>query len=343
MSSPSPSRSSSRASSSSLAGKVVVITGAARGLGAALAISLAEQGAHLALVGLEHDELAHTAAACDRARPHVPPSSTRTSTPIPTPTTPTSTLASTTPIWYADVTDPARMNAVATETVAHFGRVDIVVANAGIALAGPTADADPRAFDRVIEVNLLGSIATARAFLPALLDSRGYLLQIASLAAIAPAPLMAAYCASKAGVEAFAQALRAETAHQDVTVGVAYLSWTDTDMVRSADEDPILREMRARLPWPMNRTTPLAPAVARLTAGIAHRRPHVYGQPWVRALQWLPRAAVPFAIAHGGPRRLKRVDARLHETSHLRQSPIGPGGAAASPARQNQVANHPPA
>ena len=316
------------------ANKVVVITGAARGLGAALAVNLAEHGARLALVGLEQDALTHTATACDHARPTT--SSARahisTSTPNPNPT----------PTWHADVTDRARMNDVADEIVAHFGRIDVVVANAGIALAGPTADADPQAFDRVIEVNLLGSIATARAFLPALAESRGYLLQIASLAAIAPAPLMAAYCASKAGVEAFAHALRAEVAHQNVQVGVAYLSWTDTDMVRAADKDPVLREMRARLPWPMNRTTPVAPAVARLAAGIARRKPHVYGQPWVRALQWLPRAAVPFVIAHGGPREVARIAPRLHETSEQRQRPLGPGGAAASAAPRNQVANHPP-
>lgn len=332
-----------RPSSSPLTGKVIVITGAARGLGAALAISLAEQGAHLALVGLETDELARTAAACDHARrirhtlsaPASPPA--YTSTPTLT-SAPTSTRT-----WHADVTDSTRMTAVATEITTHFGRIDTVVANAGIALAGPTADADPQAFDRVIEVNLLGSIATARAFLPALVDSHGYLLQIASLAAITPAPLMAAYCASKAGVEAFAHALRAEVAHQDVKVGVAYLSWTDTDMVRAADEDPVLREMRARLPWPMNRTAPLAPAVARLTAGIAHRKPHIYAQPWIRALQWLPRAAVPSTIAHAGPREVARQAPRLHETSHLRQRPLGPGGAAASASRRNQVANHPPA
>lgn len=118
-----------------------------------------------------------------------------------------------------------------------------------MATGGPFLDSDPDAFDRVIHVNLLGSIATARAFLPALLESRGYLLQIASLAAITPAPMMAAYCASKSGVEAFAHSLRAEMGHRGVTVGVGYLSWTDTDMVRGADEDDVLRELRARLPW----------------------------------------------------------------------------------------------
>ena len=221
------------------------------------------------------------------------------------------------------------MSEVAAQVLAHFGRIDVVIANAGIALGGPTTDTDPQAFDRVIEVNLLGSITTARAFLPTLARSKGYLLQIASLAAIAPAPLMAAYCASKSGVEAFAHCLRAEVAHQGVQVGVAYLTWTDTDMVRAADEDPVLKEMRARLPWPANRTAPLAPAVERIARAIAKRKAHVYAQPWIRPLQWLPRAAVPAVVALRGKREVARLAPQLSATSHLRQRPVGPGGAAA--------------
>jgi NAD(P)-dependent dehydrogenase (short-subunit alcohol dehydrogenase family) len=333
---------------------VILITGAARGLGAALAVILAKRGARLALVGLESDELARTAAECDRVR-HPTPAAPAPASPHP------ATLT-----WHADVTDRARMTEVADQVRAHFGRIDVVVANAGIALGGPTVEADQGAFDRVIEVNLLGSIATARAFLPALIESKGYLLQIASLAAIAPAPLMAAYCASKSGVEAFAHCLRAEVAHQGVQVGVAYLTWTDTDMVRAADEDPVLKEMRARLPWPANKTAPLEPAADRIANGIAGRKAHVYAQPWIRPLQWLPRAAIPQVVATRGKREVARLAPRLQATSHLRQRPLGPGGAAAATPHQppappaaaqatppappvapdpheNQVANHPPA
>lgn len=313
-------------SRSSLAEKVVVITGAARGLGAALAVNLAEHGARLALVGLETEELAGTASACDQARPKHTHTHNHSPTANPDPATPASPTAA----WHADVTDRARMTEVADQVLAHFGRVDIVIANAGIALGGTAAEADPRAFDRVIEVNLLGSVTTARAFLPALVQSRGYLLQIASLAAIAPAPLMAAYCASKSGVEAFAHCLRGEVAHQGVQVGVAYLTWTDTDMVRAADEDPVLQEMRGRLPWPANKTAPLAPAAARIVRGIAGRKAHVYAQPWIRPLQWLPRAAVPETVARRGAKEVARLAARLHATNDLRQRPLGPGGAAAS-------------
>ncbi len=127
----------------------------------------------------------------------------------------------------------------------------------------------------MIEVNLIGSAVTARAFLPVLMESRGYLLQIASLAAITPAPMMTAYCASKSGVEAYAHSLRAEVGYKGVRVGVGYLSWTDTDMVRGADQDDVMRELRSRLPWPANKTYPLGPAVDRIVAGIERRSSHV--------------------------------------------------------------------
>ena len=291
------------------AGRTAVVTGAARGIGAALARRLAERGVSVALVGLEAAELSATAEACRRhgaAR-----------------------------AWVADVTDLGRMRTVAAEVVAEFGRVDVVVANAGIAIGGPVADSDPDSFARVIDVNLLGSVATARAFLPALVHSRGYLLQMASLAAVAPGPLMAAYAASKAGVEAFAQALAVEVAHHGVTVGVAYLSWTDTDMVRGADEDEPLRRLRAHLPWPANTTAPLGPTVERLLAGIDHRAPRVYGQPWIRPLLWLPRAALPAMVARVGGRDMAKLDDLLGATAEQRLLPLGPGGRAAVTALRN--------
>src|SRR5690606_41254511 len=182
----------------------------------------------------------------------------------------------------------------------------IVVANAGVATGGPFADSDPESWRRVIEVNLIGSAVTARAFLPLLTESRGYLLQIASLAAITPAPMMTAYCASKSGVEAYAHSLRAEVGHRGVKVGVAYLSWTDTDMVRGADQEDVMRELRQRLPWPSNKTYPLGPAVDRIVAGIERRSAHVYGQWWLRGMQGV-RGYLPAVIGTVGQREMRRV------------------------------------
>jgi NAD(P)-dependent dehydrogenase (short-subunit alcohol dehydrogenase family) len=288
-----------------LDGQVVVITGAARGVGALLARKLAARGATLALVGLEPAELQGVAES----------------------------IGPRAAWWTADVTDRAAMTAVAEEVGERFGRVDVVVANAGVATGGPFLDSDPEAFDRVIHVNLLGSVITARAFLPALLRSRGYLLQIASLAALTPAPMMAAYCASKAGVEAFAHSLRGEVGHKGVKVGVGYLSWTDTDMVRGADEDIVMRDLRARLPWPANRTYPLEPAVDRIAAGIVRRSAHVYGQGWLRGMQSV-RAYLPAVI--GGPlgqRQMRRAEPALAAGRGTRRGLVGKGGEADEAAR----------
>lgn len=190
-------------------------------------------------------------------------------------------------------------------------------------------DSDPEAWRRVIEVNLIGGAVTARAFLPVLMESRGYFLQIASLAAITPAPMMSAYCASKSGVEAFAHCLRGEVGHRGVKVGVGYLSWTDTDMVRGADEDDVMRELRQRLPWPTNRTYPLGPAVDRIVAGIERRSAHVYAQWWLRGMQSV-RGYLPMVIGTVGQREMKRFGSRLDGVG---KGLVGAGGEADQKAR----------
>ncbi|AIR98878.1 SDR family oxidoreductase [Streptomyces glaucescens] len=285
----------------SLEGQVAVVTGAARGVGELLARKLSARGVKVALVGLEPDALKEVS----------------------------SRLYGDSDQWYADVTDHEAMARVAGEVEERFGKVDIVVANAGVATGGPFAGSDPEAWRRVIEVNLIGSAVTARAFLPALTASRGYLLQIASLAAITPAPMMTAYCASKSGVEAYAHSLRAEVAHRGVKVGVGYLSWTDTDMVRGADQDDVMRELRQRLPWPSNKTYPLGPAVDRIVAGIERRSAHVYGQWWLRGMQGV-RGYLPSVIGTVGQREIRRFADRL---DGMRTGLVGAGGAADEQAR----------
>ncbi|GGQ99887.1 SDR family oxidoreductase [Streptomyces pilosus] len=277
-----------------LEGKVAVVTGAARGVGELLARKLSARGVRVALIGLEPDALKDVSTRLHSDSDH----------------------------WHADVTDHEAMARVAAEVKERFGRVDIVVANAGVATGGPFTESDPESWRRVIEVNLIGSAVTARAFLPLLAESRGYLLQIASLAAITPAPMMTAYCASKSGVEAYAHSLRAEVGYQGVKVGVGYLSWTDTDMVRGADQDDVMRELRQRLPWPSNKTYPLGPAVDRLVAGIERRSAHVYGQWWLRGMQGV-RGYLHAVIGTVGQREMRRFAGRLDS---VRTGLVGAGG-----------------
>ncbi|MFF1509219.1 SDR family oxidoreductase [Streptomyces sp. NPDC058326] len=289
----------------SLEGQVAVVTGGARGVGELLARKLSARGARIALVGLEPEQLKDVAGR----------------------------LHTEADWWHADVTDHEAMAKVAAEVKERFGKVDIVVANAGVAAGGPFVDSDPDAWRRVIEVNLIGGAVTGRAFLPVLMESRGYFLQIASLAALTPAPMMTAYCASKSGVEAFAHSLRAEVAHKGVKVGVGYLSWTDTDMVRGADQDDVMKELRQRLPWPSNRTYPLGPAVDRIVAGIERRSAHVYAQWWLRGMQSV-RGGLPGVIATVGQREMKRFEPRLASVS---KGLVGAGGAADEQARSERA------
>ncbi|MER5427567.1 SDR family oxidoreductase [Streptomyces sp. NPDC002588] len=260
--------------------RTVVVTGAARGVGAALANALARRGARLAL--LDHDGPALEAAAAE--------------------------LPGTALAIPADVADGTALSDAAEEIRGRLGPPSVVVANAGIAEGGPFALSDPANWRRVIDVNLVGSAQTARAFLPDLVLTAGYHLQIASLASIGAAPMMSAYCASKAGVEAFAHSLRAEVAHLGVAVGIAYLSWTDTDMIRDAGRHPVLRELRAHMPPPARRVHPADAVAARLTHAVEHRRTAVYVPASLRLAQ-VARAALPPLVLRLTRHALPRLEA----------------------------------
>ncbi|MDP9102130.1 MAG: SDR family oxidoreductase [Actinomycetota bacterium] len=290
--------------SSPLAGRIVVVTGAARGLGAGLAEGLARRGARVALVDLEPAELAAVSARCPGSA------------------------------WFeVDVTDGAGLARVAASVAEQLGPASVVVANAGIAAGGSLLVADAAAYDRVIEVNLLGSIRTVRAFLPQVVQTQGYVLQVASLAALVPMPLMSAYCASKSGVEAFALSVRGEVAPFGAAVGVGYLSWTDTDMVRGADAVPGLRDLRAGIPGVLGRTYPLGPVVSRFVAGIEARSPRVYGQRWLSTLALL-RGCLPWALAHAPAAKRRDLEKAMHQVSTSGTMPVGAGGAADTAARE---------
>src|SRR5437588_11154096 len=173
-----------------MSGKVVLITGAARGIGAGVARKLASQGARLALVGLEAEQLRAVAAECGP-----------------------DAIAG-----EAAVTDWAQLRTAVTEVVARYGRIDVVVANAGIAAAGFIRSIDPAAFEKVIEVDLLGVWRTVRVCLPHLIESRGYCLVVSSMAAVVHIPGNAPRDLAKAGVAVFANTLRAEVRHLGVRV-----------------------------------------------------------------------------------------------------------------------------
>ncbi|MFD5876626.1 SDR family oxidoreductase [Streptomyces sp. NPDC060322] len=292
---------------SPLEGRVAVVTGAARGLGAAMARELAARGATVALIGREESTLAMVR----------------------------DTLPGLARCWEVDITDEAGMAAVAEDVRKTLGPASVVIANAGLAEGGPFSESDPATWRRVIEVNLIGSAITARAFLPQLRTTRGYFLQIASLASIGAAPMMSAYCASKAGVESFAHALRAELAHEGVGVGIGYLNWTDTDMIRDADQHPVLRELRAHMPRPARKVYPARTVALRMVRAAERRRAAVYAPGWLRATQ-LVRAAMPPVVTALSKREVPRLErkARFEATGLL-----GAGGRADSDAAGSHLAD----
>ncbi|CAL9624201.1 SDR family oxidoreductase [Streptomyces sp. enrichment culture] len=265
---------------SPLRGRTAVVTGAARGLGAAMARDLSARGARIALLGREERTLAQVR----------------------------DTLPGASRCWEVDVTDDLGMARVAAEIGASLGPPSVVVANAGVAEGGPFETSDPAVWRRVVEVNLIGSAVTARVFLPALFETRGYFLQVASLASIGAAPMMSAYCASKAGVESFAHALRAEVAHRRVGVGIAYINWTDTDMIRDADQYAVLRHLRGHMPPPARTVFPVDYVAGRLVRAVERRRPTVYVPRWLRATQAV-RAAMPPVVTLLSRRELPRLAA----------------------------------
>jgi NAD(P)-dependent dehydrogenase (short-subunit alcohol dehydrogenase family) len=239
--------------------KVVFITGAARGIGADAARRMAARGAKVALAGLEPELLSQVAREIgDRAA------------------------------WFeADVTDVAALSRAVDGAVERFGGIDVVIANAGIAPFATVATIDPTAFERTIEVNLIGVWRTVRTTLPHVVARQGYILTIASLAAALHPPMLAHYAATKAGVEAFADSLRAEIAHTGTRVGVAYFSFIDTDMVREGLESPAAHVMRDATPGPFGKTAPLSAAGKAIERGIAKRADKVYAPRWVLPMTWL--------------------------------------------------------
>jgi NAD(P)-dependent dehydrogenase (short-subunit alcohol dehydrogenase family) len=246
----------------SLQGKVVFITGGARGIGAEVAKRLRNKGAKLVLTDLDKDSLETFAIQLGGVE-HVLPIT-------------------------ADVRDLPAMQAAAEQAVERFGGIDVVIANAGIASYGSVLHVDPEAVKRVLDVNLLGVFHTVRAALPALIERRGYVLIVSSLAAFAAAPGMAPYDMSKAGNEHLANALRPEVAHLGVDVGVAHMSWIDTALVRDTKADlPSFSNQLAALPWPLNKTTSVDKCAAAFVKGIEGRKHRVYCPPWVALFRWL--------------------------------------------------------
>lgn len=227
------------------AGRVALITGAAQGIGLATAEALAARGSRVVMVDVDQQPL-------DMAVAQIGPTAHGV---------------------RADVRDREAMAGAVAEAVERFGRLDIVVANAGVTpIPATIRTMDLDDFDRVLAINLTGVVNTVAPAVDAVIAQGGHIVVVASVAAFAPGFAGVAYMASKAAVEQFGKALRIELGCTDATAGVAYFGVVQTSMVKNTlDDDPLGREMDGMLPFPLRRRISAADAATVIVDGITHR------------------------------------------------------------------------
>ena len=268
----------------SLAGKVALVTGAARGIGYETARQLHERGASVAILDLDRDD---AEAAADRIGERTLPLD-------------------------ADVTDLRAMELATAEVVERFGGLDVVVANAGIAPPPrPMSVVGNEVFERVIDVDLYGVWRTVRPTLPQVIERQGHIVVVASVYAFMNGAMAAPYAMAKAGVEALGRSLRVELAPHGASAGVAYFGFIDTDMVRNAFADPIAQRVEETVPkFITKRLTPDV-AGAAIANGIEKRAPRMIAPRWWAA--WSAMRGVINPITDRWARRDERIADAVRE------------------------------
>lgn len=279
--------------------KTIVITGAARGIGAACARRFAARGDRVALLGLEPDTLRELAAECG-----------------------TDAIAV-----EADVRDATALRAAFESAHAQTGPFDAVIANAGIGALGPIATTDPDAFALMVDVNVKGTFNTIHAAYGLLRADTGYVVVLSSVAAAARVVGFGGYVATKAATEALAGTADLEQRASGVRVGTAYFSFLDTDLVRDAQTNAGFEAMRRSIPWPVRRVTSLDAAVDALVKGVDRRAIRIAHPKYIapalglRTLLWRADAR---RTAKGAPRIIAAYDGTdaIHDrTATLLKSP----------------------
>lgn len=198
-----------------LANKVVIITGASSGIGAATARALAQAGCRLTLAARSVERLEALADELGRAQTLVAPT---------------------------DVTDAAQVKAMVERTLAHFGRIDVLFANAGIYIPGQVSEGDPDAWARLMDINIDGVLRSVHAVLPQMMAQRsGDILVTSSISGFVDIHWEPVYSASKHAIQSFVHTLRRQVAAHGVRVGavapglVANELWGFTEPVRIAE------------------------------------------------------------------------------------------------------------
>ncbi len=190
--------------------KMVLITGASAGIGLATAHRFAVAGAKLALVARSADALTHLAEELQRQGGDA----------VALP---------------ADVSDPKQVQQVIEETVRHFGRLDVVINNAGQAAAGTIADLDPDDFRKILDLNVFGPLAAMQAVITIMREQGGGLIiNVSSMVSKMHIPGLAAYAATKAALNMLSDTARVELASEHIRVITVYPRVTATDFGKNS-------------------------------------------------------------------------------------------------------------
>jgi NAD(P)-dependent dehydrogenase (short-subunit alcohol dehydrogenase family) len=239
-------------------GSTAVVTGAASGIGRALAVELASRGANLAISDVDDAGLSETVRHCEDAAGG----------------------GGKVRSYHLDVADRAAFLAHSEEVVSEFGRVDMVFNNAGVAVTSTVEDMRWEDFDWLMGVNFWGVVHGSKIFLPHLISSGdGYLVNISSVFGFIGVPTQSAYNAAKFGVRGFTEALRQEmlVEQRPVTVCCVHPGGIRTNIARnsrSSTLDPAEKQRMAADFERIARTTPQR-AARTILRGMEKRRPRI--------------------------------------------------------------------
>jgi len=199
----------------SLAGKVAIVTGGSRGIGRAITAAFLSEGIHVAITGINPGHLAEAEKALAPAR-----------------TSGNATLNT----FTADVRDHLAVESLLDETVRRHGGIDIVINNAGVGWFGNVESQEHDDWRRVIDTNITGLFNCCKAAIPHLRRrGGGWIINLSSLAGTNPFAGGAVYCASKAAVDAFSEALMQEVRHDGIRVSYVKPGSVNTDFTGHAD------------------------------------------------------------------------------------------------------------
>lgn len=260
----------------SLADKVVLITGAGRGLGAATATALAQRGARVVIADIDPSTAQSVAA-----------------------TLPTGQGLA----LKCDVTELASVQEAVRGTLEHFGRLDVAIANAGVLGRGGTLRTlSPDQVAGVLSVNVDGVVNTVSATLESVISSRGQIVVISSVFAYLNGAGAIPYAMSKAAVEQLGRGLGVELAGHGASAMTAYFSLIETDMIRHGiDEDPHLNALLAASPKFLLKRIQPQTAAAAIADGLERRKRSI-----ATPARWRPFAAFRGLLGPGLDAKLAR-------------------------------------